>query len=228
MYSDTSIGNINFGQENQDSKFSKLWYKIKNILPELIALPSNIKKLKIKANKLITRANNIGATTITRSIKTSKNKLNKIESVAQEIKNKIDKYLPEWEKKSGEKIVKESGFFYSWDGNRINDAPEDGLGIVATIIISVAGLAALSYITIKGFGIIKDYKYEQRVINSVEKKLITLEEAKGLIKEKKEPGFIERITGDGIISKVVDVFSPIFITVILAGIGYGYYSYKKK
>ena len=144
------------------SSFWGYWNTIKSVIPTLQALPSKIVSLMTKSTVLKVRTKKVGANDLTAQLSESGVSLASLLNLAIDVKNKINTYLPDWLASSKQNT---------------------GLGAVwIPIALGVGGLAALSYVAYHGLQLIKDYQTEERIIQGVEKELLTIEQAQKLIK----------------------------------------------
>lgn len=144
------------------SSFWGYWNTIKSVIPTLQALPTKITALMTKSTTLKVRTKRVGATDLTAQLSESGTSLASLLNLAIDVKNKINTYLPDW---------------------LASERQTTGLGAVwIPIAIGISGLAALAYVAYHGLQLIKDYQTEERIIQGVEKDLLTIEQAQKLIK----------------------------------------------
>jgi len=94
---------------------------------------------------------------------------------ANTVAAKISRYLPDWRSAAGE---------------------TQGLGAIP-IVLGVAAAGALAYVAVKGLELLKQYKQEMDVFESLKAKTLSLSEARGLILATKPPALIEAGVGLG-------------------------------
>lgn len=177
----------------QTNAFMAAWKQIKDKITTLRKLPSLISSLRKKAISLRKRAERVGAPT--KEIEEVEIKAGKMEPLASKVKEKIDRYLPEWQSEAER-----------FDGYFFDPGSFGEVGVVVAVALTIAGLAAVAYVSTKGLRLYKDYTYETRVLASLEKNVISLEEAKGLIKAP-------------IAGAIAGAISPVLIFLLLAGAG---------
>lgn len=146
------------------SSFWGYWDSIKGALTTLRNLPSKITSLMTKSTILKARALKAGAKDLADKASESGSTLASMLNVAMEVKNKIDTYLPDWMASSSQ--PRTSGLSAYW----------------IPITIGIGGLAAIAYVASNGLQLIKDYNYQVRIIEGVEKDVLSKEQAMALIK----------------------------------------------
>jgi len=145
------------------SSFWGYWDSIKSYIPSLRALPSRITSLMTKSTTLKLRTKAVGAPDLTAQLSESGVSLASLLNLAIDVKNKIDTYLPDWLASSKQTSTGVGAFWIP-------------------VTLGIGGLAALSYVAYNGLQLLKDYQTEERIIQGVEQKLLTLEQAQKLIK----------------------------------------------
>ncbi len=147
------------------SSFWRYWESVKGIISTLQALPGKIVALMTKSTLLKARTQRAKATDLTAQLSESGVSLASMLNLAVDVKNKINTYLPDWLSASNQPTSTNIGAFW------------------IPVAIGVGGLAALAYVAYHGLQLIKDYQTEERIIQGVEKDLLTIEQAQKLIKE---------------------------------------------
>lgn len=173
----------------EEGIFARYWRRVKAFIPQLLALPQLIKAQRARVASLLARARRAGdrARGVDLKLAGSRSRLRGMAITANKVVAKIKKYLPTWRKKEEEVDVR-------------------GVGLIPVLIFGVAAGAALAYVGVKGLSLLKQYKMEERIISDMENQLITIEEAKQLIKATKErPAGLTIETGLGVALPVLAI-----------------------
>jgi len=141
--------------------FEKSWNKIKNSLRELLGIQDNLENKIDEVTKLVKIAMAAGDEKTAIALRFRRAKLFRMRPIASEVTTKTKVFLPKWQKAVNE---------------------DKGLGIVFAVAIGLAGVAAASYVAVKGMKLLKDFKRESVIIDRLRDKTLTAEQAKGLIK----------------------------------------------
>lgn len=146
------------------SSFWGYWDSVKGVLTTLRGLPARITSLMTKSTTLKFRANKVGAKALADKAAESGSTLASMLNTAMEVKTKIDTYMPDWMASSSQ--PRTSGLSAYW----------------IPITIGIGGLAAIAYVASNGLQLIKDYQIQERIIQGVEKDVLSVEQAQKLIK----------------------------------------------
>lgn len=165
-----------FGQTTESRG---LWASIKGKIGAMQRLPGDIEWRKgeiivMMRQPSVTRLDTMHPTRV--QLRKSLAKLIGMKSEANTVATKIARYLPDWRSAAGETT---------------------GLGLIP-IILGVASAGALAFVAVKGLELLKTYKQESGIIDSLKSKTLTLEEARELIKVSKPGPMIEAGFGFGV------------------------------
>ena len=146
------------------NKFNSLWSKLQVKLNDIKELPklasSNLSRWKKQPLLKTTRD----------GIARSKNHL----SLANNIKSKIDEYLPEWIKASKKDTPSGLG--------------DMGIFIIPALylIIGAPALVAMSYVLYKGTELLTNVYIEKRILDGLEKKILTSDQAMSMFQREQK------------------------------------------
>lgn len=164
------------GQTADESSFWGYWDSIKNRIVEIVNMGSGIKLLMAKAADLEKRSIRLNLPD-TANITQARSITTNLYTLWLEVKGNIEKYLPDWSTAAEEHPITTT---YS------------GVGLIPLLVIGTAGLAALAYTATAGLSLIKDYYAQKSILAQLEAKVITAEEAKGLLSVGSQEGFFSR------------------------------------
>lgn len=146
--------------------FWSYWDRIKSKIAELRALPGKLRMLKLEIGPLSARAARLGEPGLVGALTATGQRLDSITVEADKVQDKINRYLPEWQSAAGK---------------------GEGLGALP-VVLGVAALGAAAYVATKGLSLLKNYAQEKAILDDAKRKVISLEQAKGLISAVKETG----------------------------------------
>ena len=205
MYSaiNRSITSTGLSEDNQ-SMFQSLWGQVRNYIVDIKAIGPQIalqmQKLQVTRQQLIDKGYPERAPLLDEFIQ----KATKDFVVWNEVSNKIDQYLPEWLTVAGETPQSQSG-----------------LSFVPLIVISVAAVAALSFVVSNGLRLMKEYKVQQTVVQKVVDGKLTTDQAKTLI----QAGDTGSVIGN-IMAGVGSSMTPLWVIGGIGLLGFGYMKLK--
>lgn len=141
--------------------FSTSWNTIKRYARSFVNIQGDLEDKISETTKLVKIAMNAKDEKTVIALRRQRAKLFRMRPDAKEVSTKTKKYMPIWRK------TMEGG---------------SGLGIIIAATLGLAGIAAAAFVSIKGMQLLKDFKRESLIIDSLKKKTLTIAEAKGLIK----------------------------------------------
>jgi len=161
-----AFGNFAAEIAKEENIFERYWREVKESLSELLAMPDNIAKRRFELAKVAGIAYQKGMKKEYETAVASLKRINAMQDPSNYIKEKILTYLPAWRKKEAEGTSK-------------------GLGFVPVLIYAGFAATALGYVAVKGLSLLKEYRTESVIIEQVKAKVLTIDEAKQLIKASK-------------------------------------------
>jgi len=181
------------------NKFKSMWSNLLNAGAELIGLQT-------KYEDLLERAQKVGDEDLSGKIGERLLQVTDDYSLWQEIKAKIDLWVPNWlkiEKEStGVESAASSEEHYFWGGFGILPA----LPAWAIAMLIAGGLTALVFIVNEGMKLLKRLYAERAIIADIERGVLTAEEAAKLISPEERQaggGTLEKLTGLGTVAAVL-------------------------
>jgi len=172
MLSDHTLGT------ESTSTFWSTWSKIKDFIPSLQHLPKNIASLQSDTDRIRKTARDKG---IVQEALGHNIRLQQMYALSIDIKQKIDKYLPNWLMASKSSSSAYAGF---------------GIAPIILIPLGATAIAALTYITTKGLILLKDFEYERSLVEDLKRRALTLPEVQALRPPiKPSTSIIEKIVG---------------------------------
>lgn len=156
MLSDTAL------TTEDTSSFWGYWNSIKSYIPNLRVLPGKITSLMTKSTTLKGRAAKVNKPTLVDKLSDSGSTLASLLNLSIEVKNKIETYLPDWSVLANQ----QAGLGAFW----------------IPVSLGMGALAAIAYVSYHGLQLLKDYQTQERIIQGVEKELLSIEQAQKLIK----------------------------------------------
>jgi len=169
--------------------FAGYWAKVKNYINDLIALPQRVAALDARIftlQKSIARRTDMPAAqrkSLIFELGKSAPRIGPMKETAIAIASRIQNYLPQWR-----------AYAQTQSGSALGFAP----------VLAAAAFAALAYVAVQGLGLLKEYKSEKAIIDAVEAKTLTVEQAAALIKESKTKTMGTSI-GEGISKALVPI-----------------------
>lgn len=152
--------------------FWNYWSTVKGYINQIYAVGSKFANLQSRSLQLRIRAKKVDPT-LERQLANSSAAILNYQSTWDSVRQMIDKYLSSWQKAEVESTV--SHPITSYGGGTVN-----GLGLIPLLVIGGAGLAAIAYVATTGMQLLKDYESSKNILDSLEKKLITTEQAVSL------------------------------------------------
>ena len=156
----------------ETSSFWNYWNDVKNKISQIYAVGGKLASLQSKAAELKGRADLVDSKLADEASKQSQS-IFSLQERWEAVRKMIDQYLPTWKKAEAEGTA---------DHPLSTDYQVKGLGAIPLILVGGAALAALAYVATSGATLLKDYEFQKAVLSSLERRLITTEQAKGLIK----------------------------------------------
>ena len=155
----------------ETSAFWNYWNSIKGQISQIYAVGGKLASLQSKAADLKSRATAIKSPLADEASKQAQS-IYGLQERWEAVRKMIDQYLPTW---------KEAETAGTADHPLSTDYTVKGLGAIPLILVGGAALAALAYVATSGASLLKDYEFQKAVLSSLERRLITTEQAKGLI-----------------------------------------------
>lgn len=156
-------------------KFWSYWNRIKYKLREMVKLPGEIALAKRETADLRRRATKLNNPSIDKALLVTQRNLNVMTPEASSVAAKVKKYEGTWKGAA---------------------QTQPNLGVIFTVL-GVAAIGAAGYVAVKGLRILTEFKQERGLIDSFKKRVISLEEAKGLISATKGPSLVTARLGMG-------------------------------
>ena len=159
------------------------WNLLKNRIAEIMRLKSRFYSMRRDYEGLRSRAIKVGNPELIKQVEDNYQKVTKMHEESVSVVAQLNKWLPSFlraEKEyQGEEhpISSEYGAEYAQYGL----GGMDGLGVAPIVILGAAGMAVLGYVTVKGLGLIKDYKVQYQILNDVRMGVIKAEQAAGML-----------------------------------------------
>lgn len=167
---------------DDSSVFTSYWNSVKSSISKIYALGSQILTGQNRLADMRTRAIAANATGLVAEIDQQRTVWDTMQTRWETTRQYIDKYLPSW--KQAEFDVASAAASYHVPISTTYVPPSvNGLGAIPIVLGGLA-LAALAYVATSGLSLIKDYAFQSTVLTSLEKKLITVEQAKSLVTTK--------------------------------------------
>lgn len=152
-------------EEEDKSNFWTYWKKVKGYIMDLATLPKKVWNLRRRAGVIREWASEVENPTP--EIEEAKEQANEVVAWAHEVipiarkaQKKVEKYLPEW-KSEANAMRMESGA---------------GLGAFS-VILTVVGMGALTYVAVHGMRILKEYGDRKAVVEALESGIMSGAEA---------------------------------------------------
>lgn len=150
--------------------FFDSWNTIKSYISDILAVGPSINESRAQWNDLRLRAIAAGdKDTLINVITPNLLALNDMSTTYNSVKSYIDKWWSSWV----EAETPSSGF--------------GSLGFIPILVFGVAGIAAAAYVATNGMELLKNYEIQKQVLSDVENKIITAEQAKGIISSANVP-----------------------------------------
>lgn len=188
--------------------FTNYWNVLKGKISAIKALGSKIYSQRNQLISLRERAKKVDPG-LTREIDVQVSAANVMHSKWRKARDYIDKWFYKWSRAASESTTAtgEQALF--------------GLGLLplilpawALVMLAAGGLTALAYVATTGISLLKEYALQRRVMIDLENKVITAEQAAGIISAGIRPGFFSKL-GAG-------MGKYLSIGILLGG---GYYAY---
>ena len=156
----------------ETSAFWSYWNSVKDKISQIYAIGGKLASLQSKAAELKGRAALVDSKLADEAGRQSQS-IFSLQERWEAVRKMIDQYLPTWKKAEVDGTA---------DHPISIDYTVKGLGAIPLILLGGAALAALAYVATSGATLIKDYEFQKAVLTSLERRLITTQQAKGLIK----------------------------------------------
>lgn len=158
----------------ETSTFWNYWNSVKAQISQIYAVGGKLATLQSQAANIRTRAAAVDPNLAGEASKQSQS-IFSLQERWESVRKMIDQYLPTWKKAEADTTS-------TANHPLSTDYTVKGLGALPLVLIGASALAALAYVATSGASLIKDYEFQKAVLTSLERRLITAEQAKGLIK----------------------------------------------
>lgn len=155
--------------------FWNYWNTVKDSIYKIYALGGKYSTLQSRAADLRARAKSVDATLETQIAQQSSVIANS-QSIWDSVRSMIDQYLSYWQSADASSTTIDHPIS-TYEGGTVQ-----GLGLIPLLIIGGAGLAAIAYVATTGMQLLSDYETQKGILDALEKKLITTEQAVSLTK----------------------------------------------
>jgi len=179
MYSKQSL------EGSESFSFWNYWNSIKSYIGEMKGLGAKIKTMRDEFMYLRNRAEKADPSLVPQ-INAELKKTTASISTWMRVRSAIDKWVPQFMKIEREAKT-ESGVLHGLDLLPL------ALPAWALITLGAGGLSAIAFIATTGMSLIKDYKFQKQVLESVRENVITAEQAKGIIVAGRGEGFFSNL-----------------------------------
>lgn len=168
----------------ETSSFWNYWNTVKGQISQIYAIGGKLASLNAKLDNIHSRASKVDPNLANEASK-QRPAMVTLQDRWEAVRKMIDQYLPTWKKAEAD------------TGAEHPLSTDYTVGALPLILVGGAALAALAYVATSGLSLIKDYEFQKAVLTSLERRLISTEQAKGLIKSSTQvPTFGTAIGGE--------------------------------
>ena len=157
----------------ETSTFWNYWNSVKSQISQIYSIGGKLITLNTKLADIRIRASKVDPNLVNEASRQSP-AIMALQERWEAARKMIDQYLPTWKKAEADAGTADHPLSV--------DYTVQGVGAIPLILIGGAALAALAYVATSGASLIKDYEFQKAVLTSLERRLITTEQAQGLIK----------------------------------------------